>query len=555
MRVALVSMPFYPSFSAGYQIEYLAAALRQSGHHATAHHAHYDFGRRLVKAGFTRLYDDLVNVRYLGDYLVLARSDPSGSRAVLAEMLDVIGEARRLTRDELVTFYSAFNDTVADLVERIGAEDPDIVGLSSTHYQLVASLFAARRLRDTCPRASFVLGGYLSSVETARDLVAMHPYLDVVVYGQADDVDAVFGGIHAGHRGLMTPPPEKRLRATPEYVPFAEAGPARDGLLQHMTFSFEASRGCYWDRCDFCNFNAAYGRFRSFKPSDVVGAMDRLAERLAARRFQLLDTSLPPSFANHVKGFRRDYDVFVEVMADLRRDHFAALRNFGVRRAQVGIESLSSSHLRAMCKHTGLTDNLQALRTCLEFGIEPVYGMLVGRPGDEPAHYRESAAVARRVHHLPPPRYVSECDLRPGSPIFQIRHELGCSISFTHGSWDAVLPAKDHNCELRPSMVRWRTSDRELAHARDELEVAINEWRDAWHRGPPVVSSSRQAEGWRVSDGRTGRVHSISSTELAALASLCVAPAKTPLPGTERLVHDDLVLLDEGKAVSLVSVQ
>ncbi|MFD0392282.1 hypothetical protein ACFQ3Z_03755 [Streptomyces nogalater] len=73
------------------------------------------------------------------------------------------------------------------------------------------------------------------------------------------------------------------------------AGTRGPWLRDRLVVSLELSRGCYWDRCDFCNFNDAYdARFKMHDPARVLAEMAHLARTYGQRRFQFLDTALPP---------------------------------------------------------------------------------------------------------------------------------------------------------------------------------------------------------------------------------------------------------------------
>jgi len=525
MRVALVSMPFYSAFSACYQIEYLRAILERNGYAVDCHHLNYRIGRRLVEEGHTRFYKSLTATRFLGDYLVLARARPENARTILAEMTRVVPESTGMTADELRAFYSILNSETATLVAALEASEPGLVGFSATHYQLVSSLHAASEVRARIPDAAIVLGGYLSSPASARDVLAQHSFLDAVVFGEGEAAvvtlaeEAAQGRVQRrvldGGRTLALP-------AVPSYDRFIERE-LRDDDAQRVAFGFELSRGCYWDKCDFCNFNAAYGRFRRFDHRAVVAAMVDLHARHGATRFQFLDTSLPPAFANALLKEpieQPEWDVFAEIMPDHRSDQLRALRSFGVRRAQIGIESFSSDHLRAMRKNSVLKDNLHSLRICAETGVQPVYGMLVMRPGDEPEHYRESARIMPSLHHLEPPKYVSHFDLRPSSPLFDRRGDFGAEVHFPGSAFDAVVPAADHNLELRPSNVTYSDAGwTDLTDALIELEAAVADWRQ--HHADSVLEVRETLGRWQLRDTRYAeeRARSLTDADLAVLVS------------------------------------
>lgn len=501
--VLFVSMPFYPGFSACYQIEYLAQIVRRSGLRARCAHLHYDFARDMADQGALGLLDRLGSDRHLGDYLVLARRYPREAGPILNELLSHDpGAAEAMGRDSLLAFYRSLNAVRDSLLERIAREGPRLVAFSATHYQLVPSLVAAHWVKEAFPALPVALGGYMSSPQACEDLLRGHAALDVVVFGEGEDLVAGLAeeaGSGAMRRRTLRGGRARTLDAWPDYSDFLESGPLDEDYREYLCLSYELSRGCYWDKCDFCNFNAAYGRFRSF---DVAGGLDRIREdeaRYGIRRYVVLDTSMPPKAARAMAaracgdGAR---DVFCEIMVDFDRDMLRGIRAFGVKRAQIGIESFSSAHLASMAKNADLFDNLRCLRDCLAADVDPVYGVLVMRPGDRPEHYSEQVSVMKRIRHLPPPRYVSECDIRPGSPIFAERTRWDLGFEFRPGIFDRVLPASDHNCELRPSRALCPALETpDLLSALDDLREEVDLWRRAWRERGPAAASGALPDG------------------------------------------------------------
>jgi len=488
LDAVFVSAPFFPAYGPSYAIEYLAAICKDKGLCVDSLHLHHQIGKDLLSGSTMALYDALKSVRYLGDYLVLARWSPEDAKSIFDELYATVPNVPQLDAETLQTFYSVWNDRMDAFLHQLAAAPPRVVALTATHYQLVASLWLADRIRTEMPEIKIVLGGYLGSLDTCRDLLARHPALDTIVFGEGDDVIAdIVEGYREGSAvpRLVEGRRTKALRARPRYETFLDDVAVTDFDKSLTSVSYELSRGCYWDKCDFCNFNTAYGRFRRFNAGGILDQMEQVSERYGIHRFHLLDTSLPPSFAKQCDG-RGDpgWDVFVEIMADWSADMLKALRRFGVRRAQVGIESFSDGQLSSMNKGMTVADNTRVLAACQEADVAPVYGLLVGRPGDTAAHYEDCIRFAENNMHLPPPRYISDCDLRPGSPLYRNRAELGISISFAGSAFEPILPATDHNCELRPSTVDIPSlQGDEIRAQRRLLERTVQSWQAAYAEG------------------------------------------------------------------------
>lgn len=489
LDLLLVSMPFYPGMSACYQIEYLRALMRPK-YTVEACHLHYNFARDMFDTGCSALYDIVTSERYVGDYLVMARMYPENSSTILNRLLQEHQSIDAvLNKETLMAFYSCINAIKANLLDKIEETGPKVIGLSATHYQLIPSLMAANWIKEIFPKTTVILGGYLSSYETCKDLLLQHSAIDAIVFGQGEScltelVDIVVSGRNLDRKVYMGKS-VKTLGVLPDFTDFLESGPIESSYKKYLSLSFELSRGCYWDKCDFCNFNSVYGRFRPFKVDQVLESIEFYERRYGIDRYIILDTSMPPKVAKKM-GIRQralKRSIFCEVMIDFTQTSLANIRKFGVDKVQVGIESFSNKHLKDMHKNASVFDNFRFLRDCIREEIQPIYGLLVGRPTDMPDFYWEQVEIIQQIKHLPPPKYISTCDVRPGSPLYSELSKNAAKVSFDCSIFDEIMPPKQHNCEMRPSNIYIPALDNfDTKEAIDALEKSVNEWQKEWKK-------------------------------------------------------------------------
>jgi radical SAM superfamily enzyme YgiQ (UPF0313 family) len=294
----------------------------------------------------------------------------------------------------------------------------------------------------------------------------MHSELDVVVYGEAEDVlGAAVEHALAGRRRVVYGQARSYRAAYTGQDELVRACRGRPWLRDRLVVSLELSRGCYWDRCDFCNFNDAYdARFKMHDPQLVLAEMARLAGEQGQRHFQFLDTALPPRLAEALAGSGppRGYRVFCEIRPDFGVERLAALGRLGQVTVQQGIETLDGEHLALMNKRQTVEEGVRMLRAAAALGIRSVWGVMVGHPKETPAH-RARLLREIRAHRrtgLPAPKYLTECELRPGSPLWDERAELGLTVEFPWRMFDPVLPPEDHSSALIPCRVRGMPAER-----------------------------------------------------------------------------------------------
>jgi ribosomal peptide maturation radical SAM protein 1 len=117
-----------------------------------------------------------------------------------------------------------------------------------------------------------------------------------------------------------------------------------------------------------------------------------------------------------------EMQLFYEVKANLRFDQLVKLHRGGMRQIQPGIESFSNQVLRLMEKGVTGFQNIQLLRWCEEIGIDCVWNVLAGFPGEEGSEYVKMADLVPLLTHLNPPCSCTPVRLDRFSP-FHFRAE------------------------------------------------------------------------------------------------------------------------------------
>ena len=85
--------------------------------------------------------------------------------------------------------------------------------------------------------------------------------------------------------------------------------------------------------------------------------------------------------------------VYLQTRPTLTREQLRSLVSSGVRRLEVGIESLSTPVLTLMRKGTTALRCVQLLKWARESGLDVVWNFLWGLPGEQPEEYERMAAL------------------------------------------------------------------------------------------------------------------------------------------------------------------
>ena len=422
---------------------------------------------------------------------------------------------------------------IEETADRIVAAGPKVVGLTSTFEQNLASIALARAIKARNPDITTLFGGANFDGTMGVAYVEAIPWIDVCVVGEADHVfvplvTALIEGREAPDlKGVLT---RDRLtdsdavgRASynapmddlpaPMYDDYFEALDShrmtdRD-LGRAIVLPFESSRGCWWGEkhhCTFCGLNAMGMGFRVKSAGKVVGEIAHLTERHKINRFAAVDNILSPKLFEGLeqelaKG-EYDYDLFYEIKANLARDKIRRMHNSGIRRVQPGIESLSSHVLKLMKKGITATQNVNALRWMSYYGLEVLWNILYGFPGETEADYDRQLRIVRLISHLAPPNYVGRIWLERFSPLYSQSASFGFSDVRPEPSYEYIYP---RSVDLARASYFFRGSapDTVSDEYMDSTRAEVDKWRSKGSADrPPFLTFVKTHGGIHISDGR-----------------------------------------------------
>lgn len=324
---------------------------------------------------------------------------------------------------QLAAFSTA--DEMQAVVRQARLAQPRLIGLSIIfQYRAPEFLALAAALRRETPAAHITTGGHFATF-TARELLADYGELDSVVRGEgeqtllelAQQLDAPgtwdsIRGLAFRRDGRIVENPPRPLVADLDTLPF----PARDTPPQHHlglgVSPIVGSRGCYRN-CAFCSIHAFYGaspgklqRFRSVP--NLVEEMEHLYHRFGVRFFIFNDDEwFPPGRARferiaalerELKRRRLDLIMSIKCRADdVEPALFRRLREMGVVRAYVGVESGSDRSLQTMNKKTTVAQNRRALEALHAAGLLADFGLIFFDPDSTVEDVRANLSFFREM--------------------------------------------------------------------------------------------------------------------------------------------------------------
>lgn len=260
--------------------------------------------------------------------------------------------------------------------------------------QLVPSLLLATHLRSRRTDLRIVLGGPALSLMTTEDiatLLANYPAVDAVV--RFDGEGPLLALARQAIAGEWEPcgVPGVSARAAGHVVHTQPAaGPGVNSLprprysppmlarLASPVIGVTQARGCYWGKCDYCDFIELYDGsppFRGRNADAFVQELVDLIDETGVRRFSFITESIPPAFARRMAAGIRRRDLRLRwssfAMVDRRfdRDLLAAMVESGCERLVVGMETTNTRVLNLVHKSADRDENLRFLRDAKAVGM------------------------------------------------------------------------------------------------------------------------------------------------------------------------------------------
>jgi radical SAM superfamily enzyme YgiQ (UPF0313 family) len=320
----------------------------------------------------------------------------------------------------------ALADSAGDalLVETIAARRPDVLGISLYTWNSERSLDIARRLKRRLPGLLVIVGG--PEAQRDNDWVLRHPAVDLAVIGEGeqtfaellwllnkrqetrdkrqetakgDSLSCLLSPISclASLPGLAFRDDAGNLIVTPERAPLSDLSelpsPYLLGYLEPgELLMVEISRWCPY-ACSFC----LYGRNMGPKLGNRYFPLERILAEIGWGRergtcsvhFVEANLNLVPVFWPLMRALAdTNADGRLALYAELRGEHLteeavAALRQAGLRVAEVGLQTANPAALRAARRKTDLQKWAAGTRRLLRHGVEIYLDVILGLPADD----------------------------------------------------------------------------------------------------------------------------------------------------------------------------
>ena len=314
--------------------------------------------------------------------------------------------------------------------------------------QLTSSLYFITQISKLAPHVPIVIGGSSCSGELGRSLFGSFPQIRYVIQGEGElPLLNLVKNLDQQDPGLVPMAQITNLDDLP--VPdFDDYFQALGRLGSDKRFlpkiPVEMSRGCWWNRCAFCNLNLQWKGYRSKSRQRMIMELKALSDKYQLLGFSFMDNLLPQkdmeSFFERVSTLNKDFELFAEIRATTPRSTLEAMGKAGMREVQVGVEALSSGLLRKINKGTTVMDNVEIMKNCERPGFPSLTGNLIMEfPFSDEKDVSETLVALDFVLPFRPLKAIPFW-LGYGSPVWEDRLHYGIRRVFNHPNYRHIFP-------------------------------------------------------------------------------------------------------------------
>ena len=294
---------------------------------------------------------------------------------------------------------------------------PDVIGSTGVTMNIKAALRILGAYGEESPDAAIMMGGPHVSFD-AQAILSENDFIDYIIRGEGEETcDELLnnlddGAAHRGIRGIsyrengVVIHNEKRdfIRDI-NILPY----PARH-LVQlskykalGMPLNMLTSRGCPYE-CIFCVGSKMVGRrVRYFDVKRVVDEFEMLS-KMGFKQINFVDDLFTSNRKRCIliceeimrRGIKHTWTAFARVDT-VNEELLRIMKSAGCTMLCFGVESGVQEILNSIKKKTTLEKIREAMKVCVEAGIEPMASYIMGLPGETPETVRQSMDFARTL--------------------------------------------------------------------------------------------------------------------------------------------------------------
>lgn len=299
-------------------------------------------------------------------------------------------------RDRSMIMEFTINERPIDIVERVLAQQPKLVGIGVYIWNVVESLAVVRMLKQVAPEVIVVLGGPEVSHETVGQPIV--ELADYTITGEGELAFAELAARVLTPKRALLPVIERKIIAGGQpdtaslVLPYDEY---TDDDLANRVLYIEASRGCPFE-CEFC-LSSLDEKVRNFPLPAMLTALDQLAAR-GAKQFKFVDRTfnLSPKVSGALLDFFLErahmglfahFEMVPDRFPEALRERLARFAP-GAVQLEVGIQTFDPATAGRISRRQNIDATLTNLAWLhSQTGAHVHADLIVGLPGEDIATF------------------------------------------------------------------------------------------------------------------------------------------------------------------------
>jgi len=329
------------------------------------------------------------------------------------------------------------------ILENIEWKNYDIIGFTLNYGQFLPSLAIAKKIKESNNEKKIILGGSRTVGNLGMKVLETFDFVDFIVSGDGEEAlyrlssdyqnhESIAGLIYRKGKEVIWNESDNDIDLNDLPIPsydhfFKELSSSSADVQQYFHYfgylPVEISRGCWWNKCSFCNLNLQHKKYREKSVDKIIEEIQFLSDNYKMLNFQFIGNTLPvkdyKDLFTKIIALGKDFNFVIEARADhLKSEDYILLKEAGFTTIQTGIESFSSSYLKKMNKGTRVIDNIAALKFCKENEIINRYNLIIDYPNEETIDFEETKETIKIFKQYLEPPQLCYLKVLYGSPIF-----------------------------------------------------------------------------------------------------------------------------------------
>jgi len=328
-------------------------------------------------------------------------------------------------------------------IKNIKWDDFDIVGFTLNYGQILPSLAIAKEIKQEYPDKKIVFGGSSTVDQLGIRVLETFDWIDFIVSGEGENTlyklaiesenyKSIPGLIHRNNDKVIFNPPSQNIDLnTLPFLTFnsyyRDLSNVSNDIQQYFhlygRLPIEFSRGCWWNKCSFCNIQLYHKNYREKAVDRFVEELKFLSDSYKILNFQVIANTLPQKdyrlLCEEITKLEKNFSLCIEARSGrLKNDDYPLLKKAGFTTIQTGIETFSQNYIKKINKGVRVIDNVAALKFCKENRIKNCYNLIANYPNEEKIDYEQTIKNTSLFRQYLDPPQISNFVVGHGSPIF-----------------------------------------------------------------------------------------------------------------------------------------